>query len=137
VLPGGQRAAFSRIGNSRRGPGYAAALRFLNGYLIYFERAGSGAIERDHGLRVRPFRGHFRGLRLRQIGLILDHHIIRRQADVKGLLFHFYGLLLKNTALDGGFVSGSSLLHGDISVGYFQANLVLELLAAHLSLPHL
>jgi len=40
-------------------------------------------------------------------------------------------------ARDGGFISGTSLLHGAISVGYFQANLILELLAPHLSLPDL
>ena len=88
-------------------------------------------------LRVRPFRGNFGGSRLCQIGLILDHEIIGRKPDVEGLLFHFYGLLLKNAALDGGFISRPSLLHSDIGVGDFQANLILELLAPRLSLPDL
>jgi hypothetical protein len=52
-------------------------------------------------------------------------------------LFYFYGLLLQNAALDRGLIRRPSLLHGDIRVGDFQADLILELLAAHLSLPDL
>ena len=125
------------IGNSRRGPGYPAVLSFLNGYLIHFEGARSGPIKSNLRLRVCPLRGNFGRSRLGQIGLILDHEIIRRKSDVESLLFHFYGLLLKNAALDGSLVRRPSLLHGDISVGDFQANLILELLAPHLSLPDL
>ena len=84
-----------------------------------------------------PFAATSVDLRLCQIGLILDHQIIGRKPDVESLLFHFYGLLLKNTALDGGVISRSSLLHSDIGVGDFQANLILKLLAPHLSLPEL
>ena len=136
-LPRLRRTECLWIRYSRSRAEYTAVTRFLYGYLIYCERARGGPIERDHGLCVRPFRGNFGGLCLCQIGLILDHHIVGRKADVKGLLFYFYGLLLKNTALNGGFVSGPSLLHGYIGVGHFQANLILELLAAHLSLPDL
>jgi hypothetical protein len=54
--------------------------------------------------------------------LTLDHEIIRRKSDVKSLLFHSYGLVLKNAALDGGLVSSRSLPHGDVSVGDFERN---------------
>lgn len=114
-----------------------AVLRFLNGYVIHFERTRGRSIESNHGFYVRPFRCNFGGSRLCQIGLILNHLIVGRKADIKGFLFDFDGLLLKNTALDGGFVSGPSLLHGYISVGNFQSNLILELLVPHLSLPDL
>jgi hypothetical protein len=52
-------------------------------------------------------------------------------------LFDFYGLLLKNAALNSGLVPCPSLLHGNIGVGDFQANLILELLAPQLTLPDL
>src|SRR5580704_5154592 len=84
----------------RRTPRNTTVLRFLNRYLVNFESACSGAIKCNLRLCVSAFGGNFGRLRLRQIGLILDHEIIRRQPDVKGLLLHFYGLLLKNAALD-------------------------------------
>jgi hypothetical protein len=117
------------MGNSRRKSGNTAVLRFLNRYRVHVEGTRSGPIKRNLRLRVGPLRGNFGRSRLRQISLILDYEIIRRKSDVKSLLFHFYGLLLKNPALDGGLIGCPSLLHGDISVGDFQPNLILELLA--------
>src|SRR5258708_34706803 len=105
-----------RMGNSRRGPGYTAVLRFLNRYLINFEGAGSSTIKSDLRLCVRPLRGNLGRSRLCQKALLLDHQIICRKSDVESLLFHFYGLLLKNAALDGGLVRRPGLLHSDISV---------------------
>jgi hypothetical protein len=69
--------------------------------------------------------------------LILDHEVVRRKSDVESRLFHVNRLLLKNAALDGCLVRCPRLLHGDISVGDFQAHLILELLAPHLTLPDL
>ena len=86
------------------GLGYLAGLRFLNGDPIHFKRARGGAIERNHCLRIGPFRGNFGGLRLCQIGLILNHKIIGCKADVKCYLFYFYRLLLENTALNSGVI---------------------------------
>ena len=121
----------------RRRPGYTAVLGFLNRYLIDLESACSGSIKRNLRFCVSPFRGNFGRLGLGEKSLILDHEIIRRKSDVESLLFHFYGLLLKNAALYGSLVRRPSLLHGDISVGDFQAHLILELLAPQLSLPDL
>ena len=128
--------AFLRTGDSRRAR-HTPVLSFLNRYLINVEGAGSRPIKSNLRLRVRPLRGYFTGLRLCQKGLILDHGIIRRKSDVKSLLFHFYRLLLKNAALDGGIVSRPGLLHGYIGVGDFQTNLILELLSPQLCLPDL
>jgi hypothetical protein len=121
----------------RRWPGDTAVLRFLNRYLIDLESACSGSIKSNLRLCVRPLGGNLGRSRLGQISLILDYQIIRRKPDVKGRLFHVYGLLLQNAALDRGFVRSASLLHRDISVGDFQAHLILELLASQLTLPDL
>jgi len=114
-----------------------AVLSFLNGDLINVESARSGPIESNLRLRVRPLRGNFTRLRLRQKGLILDYEIVCCKSHIKSLLFHLYGLLLKNAALDGGVVSRPGLLHGYIGVGDFQTNLILELLSPQLRLPDL
>ena len=123
--------------DSCRCPGDTTVLCFLNRYLIHVESACSGSIKSYLCLCVSALRGHFGRSRLRQIGLILDHEIIRRKSDVESLLFHSYGLLLKNAALNSGLVRRPSLLHGDIRIGDFQAHLILELLAPHLALPDL
>ena len=121
----------------RRSSGNSAVLSLLNRYLIYLQRTGSGSIKGNLRFCVGPFGGNFRRSRLGQVGLILDNEIIRRKSNVKSRLFHIYGLLLKNAALDRGLVSRPSLLHGDIRIGDFQAYLILELLATQLTLPDL
>ena len=121
----------------RRRPRNVAILRLLNRYMVRVERARSGSIESHLRFCVSSSRGNFRRSRLGQKSLILDHEIIRGESDVKSCLFYFYGLLLQNAALDRGLIRRPSLLHGDIRVGDFQADLILELLAAQLALPDL
>ena len=127
----------ARIGESCRATQHPTLPRFPNRYLIYFKGTRSGPIESDLRFRVGAFRGDFGRLRLGQKRLILDHEIIRGESDRECLLFHIDGLLLKDAALDCGFISGASLPQGDLGVGNLQANLILQLLAPHLSLPDL
>ena len=105
--------------------------------MIHFKCPGEGPLERDLCLGVRSLGGDFGRLRLGQEGLVLNYRKVRRKSDLKGLQFHFHGLLLKNAALDRGLVRCPSLPQGDICIGDFQANLILELLAPHFALADL
>ena len=62
---------------------------------------------------------------------------VRRKSDIERLLFYVYGLLLKATRFDRGFVSGARLEQVLLRVGDLQPYLVLQLLPAHLRLPNL
>ena len=119
----------------RRSSRNTAVLRLPNRYLIYRKGPVSSAIKHNLRLCVNPFRGNFGRLRLGENSLILDHEIIRGKSDVESLLFHFYGLLLKNVALNGSLIRRPSLSHGDIGVCDFQTSVILELPAAQLTLP--
>src|SRR6266850_125385 len=115
----------------------AALIGFVDRDVIRFEGSAGGPVQRKFGFRVCSLRRDFGGTSLRQKALELNDLKIGRQANFEFLLLHVDGLLLQDTALNGGFVRGARLLERHLGICYLEACLILQLLTPDLRLPQL
>ena len=99
-----------------------ATISLINGNVILVQNRTGRPLQGNLRLDIGPFGSDLRRASLREEILKLDHREICGEPDSKRLLFYVDGLLLKQRLL---------------SIGYLQTHLILQLLAAHLSLPDL
>src|SRR4051794_16678767 len=92
---------------------HASGLGFVDRNIARLERGAKRLIERDAGVAVGDEGGDFGRLRGGEIALLLDDQKRRGSPEGEFLLFGLQQLFLKSAVVDGGLITGASLLKTD------------------------
>jgi len=114
-----------------------APIGFIDGDVVFVQNRAGCALQCNLRLDVGASGSDLSRARLCEVILILDDHQVCGESDSERLLFYSDGLLLQPARLYRSFVSRARLPHRLLGISDLQTNLILQLLAPHLSLPDL